>query len=325
MPRGKYGTYFTSKVESCISKDKPIVSGNYIFDPIDIGGGNNPFTLNSEYATVVLAKVCGIIFGRFCNNTGEPKKYKTGEETIIGDHSEDYFMATWEELWDEPIMKQIRALQDLQGKPIVITLKITKSPCDQCSKKLIKFIQHYNVNLRLKILRLYSGDQGPIVNSFALLSLASTGVAVKMWDVLAKEKGFQKKTKLGQTHEMKYMTQHLKSSFLMTIDEDDAVEEKEKSNIEPLSDAFRKQILQMQEDSEQHLQKRLIEMNTKELHVKKAKAAIQKDFLQLSDGDYLYAISNMEDFLSPYLYSLVKEEKFSLELVCNAIGFDLCD
>jgi len=33
----------------------------------------------------------------------------------------------------------------------------------------------------------------------------------------------------------------------------------------------------------------------------------------------------MEDFLSPYLYSLVKEEKFSLELVCNAIGFDLCD
>lgn len=64
----------------------------------------------------------------------------------------------------------------------------------------------------------------------------------------------------------------------MTIDEDDAVEEKEKSNIELLSDAFRKQILQMQEDSKQQLQKRLIEMNTKELHVKKLKQPSRKIF-----------------------------------------------
>lgn len=162
MPQGKYGTFYTKHLEKCLLRKVPIVEGNYMLDPVNVGSGNNPFTLQSEYATVVLVKTCGYIFGRFCNNTGAKKNYKIGAENISGDHSEDFFMSTWEELWDEPVMEEIRLIQKLLKKPVYVTLKITKSPCDVCAEKLIKFIKQYDINLRLKILRLYSGGEGQL-------------------------------------------------------------------------------------------------------------------------------------------------------------------
>lgn len=173
------------------------------------------------------------------------------------------------------------------------------------------------------------------MNSYALISLASNGAAIKMWDVMGK--GYRKTTKKGQTHELKYMTHHLRS-IASPDDEDTKQEKDDATQIQIMSEIFRKEALRLQADTVEQLKKRLTDVkegklmsdmvSTKDkqkLANIKRKAAIQQKFLNLTDQDYLYVVSTIKEFLSPEFYALMTEKRFDLELVCDTFEVDLCD
>jgi hypothetical protein len=104
-----------------------------------------------------------------------------------------------------------------EGLPFYVTLKLSKSPCHICGEKLEKFMKYYGVNLRIKVIRLYEGGLGPIVNSWALLSLINHGAHVKHWNIVhnsAKEPRTATKTKLGQIHELRNITKDMLGRML---------------------------------------------------------------------------------------------------------------
>jgi hypothetical protein len=327
MPKGKYGSSIQASLAKCLTNNEPIIKGNYVLDPLTSGSTGNPYTLTSDYATVAVVKVCGYVFGRFCNSADVTRTYCIGNEKITGNHAEDQILSAWDEAWDSDVMKELRVARALQGLPLYVTIKISKSPCHVCAEKLVRFKNTYHVNLRIKTLRLYAGDEGTNVNAFALLYMVSNGVAVKFWDVLGK--GYQKKTKLGQPHELKYMSQHLKQTGgLVEMEEDGKGEKKEQTAVEAMGTQFRKLVGGMHSDGLATLAKALEQMREKKTSypvkgklsdAQKRKVGLQKDFIAKSDLNYLDVVTSFEDVLSPDVYRFLKEEKFELDCIHEAL------
>jgi Novel AID APOBEC clade 1 len=289
---GKYGTPITGSLAK-LRGGHPIIKGSYMMDAIDAGGKNNPFTLESEYATVAIVKFCGFIFRRFVNST--MRRYNVGSTAYTGDHSEDAFMSAFEEAWDSPAVKEIRLLRQSAQLPIYVSLKLTKSPCDVCTWKLINFMKAYDVRLRLKFLRIYEGGEGPIINSSALLALQSAGAALKFWDLL--EKGYRKTNKQNQPHELQHMTRYLKQLRArvinqMQMDEELPTDAQEVTMVEKMSEELRKAIRGMRDEGLLLLDGRRQEVETRTLFrdpkANRAEAKIVKriEFMSTVKQDY---------------------------------------
>jgi hypothetical protein len=317
---GKYGTPITGSLEK-LRGGRPIIKGSYMMDAIDTGGTNNPFTLDSEYATVALAKFCGFIFGRFVNST--MKSYHIGSTAYSGDHSEDAFMSAFEEAWDSPAVQEIRLLRKAANLPVYVSLKITKSPCDICTWKLINFMKAYDIRLRLKILRVYEGGEGKLVNSSALVALQSAGAALKFWNLFGK--GYRKTNKNNQPHELQHMTRYLKelrrrAINQMDMDEEVADDAREVTTVELMSEDLRQRIAEMRVNGLQVLEDRRMETVNSVIHADAktpnatAKLVKRLAFMNTAKRDYHNVFRSAETMVSSVIYSGVKNVPYAIDL-----------
>lgn len=318
MEIGKYGTFFVSSLSEARESNRgALIYGNFMFDPITKGGTSNPNTLQSEYSVLALAKFCGFIFGGFIN-AGPTKAYKINSESSSGNHAEDNFMAAWEEFTATKVYGEILDLQKFNKKAPFITIKISKSPCIECTKKLIKFINSNKINIRMKILQLYGGAPGQLTNRLSVLALISHGFAVKSWDVINPQKGARTFTKAGLPHEMFFASMHLQN--VSKDDEDD--EKRMLTNEEEAFIELRKYVL----DSNSKLKQQIIEAanyfnnppiisNLKHSEVEKAKKL--KEPLEMIRKDTRL---NERLLMEKELYYMLKYISFDDNLSDNAFG-----
>ena len=327
MPVGKYGTVYSESIAECHADKTSIIKTGYIFDPISMGGTANAFSLNDSQTLVVgLTKVGGYIFGRFCNSPGGSTVTYKIPNTVpqTGNHCEDFFMSAWDEVWDSPVMMELRVPYAIAARKLPVTLKLTKSPCHICAQKLIAFAEGYQIDLRLKILKLYSGDKGEIVNATALLAMLSKGLGVKMWEVHVVKQDYTGLTKKGQNHELRVLKEHLRaaeqqSHFLLTADSVEDIEERTESEklqrnlslqaIKQKVDAMLKwqtDINQFQWRSLERIQKTLSEINAGNLHGESQKKEIQQVLLAISNTALLKDVDEEFQYLSESYYQSEK-------------------
>lgn len=306
MPLGKYGTPIVKSITECFDKRSSIVKRDYTLEPLSVGGYTNVYTLHPDSQSVVLiAKVCGFQFGRFVNTSVLPRQYKIGNDWYEGTHSEDQFLATWDEAWDMDVMKEIRELRSAQSAPVYVSIKLSKSPCHVCARKLEKFMEAYGVKLRLKVLSLYHGDQGEIINSYSLLSLMSKGAVVKYWDVMNQGKGYRKTTRLGQQHELKYITRPFKPVVdrMELQDNSDTKEEEERKKLQQLYSELQGILLQKKAELEEQLSKRLKEMQEEMLKGKKKRTEKKQEIVEDIFRRVVIKAIRDRDLLDPVLYA----------------------
>jgi hypothetical protein len=116
---------------------------------------------------LLIVKVNGIFFGRFVTLGGVGRglaqyypTYNYGAGDIQSNHAEDGFLSAWHFAKAQGALDAIRL--DKPRKPFYITFKASKTPCVDCGRKLIGFVEkaagtEYEVKLREKAAALYSG------------------------------------------------------------------------------------------------------------------------------------------------------------------------
>ncbi|WP_321935416.1 hypothetical protein [Paraburkholderia sp. J8-2] len=213
MKLGKHLTPFADDmVDAAKNNNGVLIMGNYLLSSVTDGGTLNPLTMDTENSVVCVVKYRGIPFGLFQNGQLE-KSYKIGDETVTGTHAEDCFMSAWEEFQELTVLRDSADLAAAgRGQQLFITLKINKSPCIECTAKLIKFKKaNPHVSIRLKILQLYYGSGGTkgvgsLTNRLSILALMSSGFYIKEWVIFKKANPRREQTKLGYIHELRNMT-----------------------------------------------------------------------------------------------------------------------
>ncbi|WP_162878160.1 APOBEC family cytidine deaminase [Trinickia diaoshuihuensis] len=250
MDKGKYGTFFASTLEEAKMRNNgALIWGPFFVDQVTKGGLSNANNLNSEYGVVAIVKFCGFILGNFHNGSMVERRYLIGEQVVTGNHAEDCFMSAWDEFVETRIYKEIIALQNKMSiesgcdQPPYITIKLSRSPCTECTQKLIKFIKKQGISIRLKMLQLYSGDDGKLINRLNIIGLMRHGYAVKEWAVASERKGYRELTKRKLPHEMTYATLMYEAARLDKItDELGADETREPTPDEELFLEFRSSV-----------------------------------------------------------------------------------
>jgi hypothetical protein len=115
-----------------------------------------------------------------------------------GYHAEDGFLSAWEEFKKFAIYDELKRLGN--GR-LHVTLKLSKSPCGECTSRLIKFRNDEEVILRIKAQGIYHEDSSLKKGLSRVNQLLTAGIPVKAWAVEGKV-GKRAKTTMGQLHEL---------------------------------------------------------------------------------------------------------------------------
>lgn len=171
------------------------------------GGTTNPYAAavgitgdEKAYNVATLAKIDGIVFGMF-QMSSSPLDYP--HSLGPSNHAEDGFISAFEAFTRTAFYEALVSVHDGLHKPVSITLKQTKTPCEKCAPKLIEFKKKYDVELRIKAMIQYRGNVKSA--QAATQQLVQAGIPVIPFNVprltAAKKYGHNH---WGQEHELKY-------------------------------------------------------------------------------------------------------------------------
>lgn len=172
------------------------------------GGTTNPYAATigidgdeKAYNVATLAKVDGMVFGMF-QMSSSPMDYP--HSLGNSNHAEDGFISAFEAFTKTAFYEALVSVHDGLHKRISITLKQTKTPCEECAPKLIEFKKKYDVEIRIKAMIQYKGKVKSSQSATQLLVQA--GIPVIPFNVprMTAAKSYDL-NHWGQEHELKYV------------------------------------------------------------------------------------------------------------------------
>jgi hypothetical protein len=186
----------------------PIIQGSVtgFSSPFD-GGHNNPYGVHpggADYVTVCLAKIDGFIFGMFTNCTPEVKYAnpykKVGEVT----HAEDAFINAFIAFAQTPDYAALQLVHQALGTQMGVTLKLNRTPCNECAPALIAFKKDFKLSLRIKAIIQYMGKN--TTQRQATQLLVQNDIPVIPFNVFKKvEQKSYERNRFKQLHELAYV------------------------------------------------------------------------------------------------------------------------
>lgn len=196
-------------VDDVIERGSPIVANvQSKFQTPLIGGNANPYAAaisveddEKSYNVVSLVKLDGMIFGMFQMSTGPlPYEHSFGSSN----HAEDGFISAFEMFTKTTFYDALITVHEKLKKPISITLKQNKTPCETCAPKLVEFAKNYDLNIRIKAMIQYKGNNKSAQAATQLL--VQSGIPVIPFNVpdRVSRKNYDT-NRWGQPHELKYV------------------------------------------------------------------------------------------------------------------------
>ena len=216
-------------------KGIPVVGGSPSgFSSPLTGGVGNPYSAAvaidgdaKAYEVVALAKIDGLIFGMFQVSSCPFGYIHSIEKKGKKNHAEDGFISAYEEFMQTDTFKALAAAHEATNTQFSITLKLNKTPCEDCAPMLIAFKKAYNVSLRIKAIRQYKGKDTKAQN--ATRNLVQDGIPVIPFNIPERfcRKKYDK-NRYGQFHELKYAN----------FDEQEVDEEKSSDEMKTLVEKY---------------------------------------------------------------------------------------